>query len=160
MYAIETDLGRFEADTEKDAKKLLREAKIKQDKLDAIENEMHVMARHLACRSAYWIYSHRGEKDGYPSGWRLKPVTESSYPCRLIFDAEAGLRTFLVETSDDSATIRPYDRITHCVESGAGYCIAIAIENQDCELFAVGIHEGRICWLPLFGVAMSEFTKG
>ena len=45
------------------------------------------------------------------------------------------------------------------LENGAGFCMAVAIEKQDCELFAIGVNEERCYWVPLPGIEMSEFNQ-
>lgn len=160
MYAIETSLGRFEADTEKDAKKQLRKAQREQAKRDAEENARSKAARSKACEAAYQIYDNaaRGE---CPPGWRLQPVGANRWAVRETYDHNRGQRGYIIEgDGHESATVFPYDPITHFVENGAGFCIAVIIANQDCDLFAVGVHEGRADWVPLHGVRREWFNLG
>lgn len=155
MFAIETELGRFEADTEKDAKRLLRAAQRKQAAIDASENEIRTLAHLRACKAAYFIYERKGRGEEMPRGWRVKPVSECSYCCRTIY--KDGHRHYQIETEQGIAVVDPYDDITHCVENGAGFCMAVSIANQDCELFAVGVNEERAAWVAMPGVSRDEF---
>lgn len=156
MYVIETELGRFEGDTEKQAKAALRKRQKEQEKIDAEECRLRKIAQDRAESMAYRFYE-RHHQGRMPKGWRVLPVSESGYSCRRIL--EDGYRVgYEIDGGDSRARVFPYDAITYYVENGAGFCTAIAIANQDVELFAVGVHEGRACWVPMPGISMTEFT--
>lgn len=164
MYAIETELGRFEGDTEKEAKKALRKAQRERAKQDAIESELRKVARLRAESQAYHIYDEKTrvalghqKRTSLPPGWVLYPVTTEGYCVREGYDTNRHERYYDIETEDGRASVYPYDAITHFVMNGAGFCMAIAIANQDVELFAVGVHEERAYWVPLYGVKREEF---
>ena len=160
MFAIETELGRFEADTEREAKKALRAAMKTQAAIDARENEIHKQCRLLAGNQAYAIYDNIMRKESMPRGWRIKTVSTAAESVRMIPDDTASRgRAYVIDAEHGSATVRPYDAITHYLENGAGWCIAVAIANQDAELFAIGVSENRCYWVPLYGVAMSDFVN-
>lgn len=162
MYAIETDIGRFEADTEKDAKKLLRAARRKQDAIDAENARKYEQARLRAFQHAYNVYERKGRGEEMPRGWRIKPVTTTndSYACREFWSEEKHSRAYRIDGGANGvADVSPYDPITHYLENGSGYCIAVVIANQDSELFAVGVYDGIACWVPLYGVSISEFRQ-
>ncbi len=159
-YAIETDLGRFEGDNEKDAKRKLRKATAEQRKKDAAEHAKYNRAMDQAHRNAYAVYEYKGRGKKMPRGWRILPVTKDSYSCRLIEGVnECKQRKYRIETDKGNGFVSPYDDITHYLENGAGFCMAVVIEKQDCELFAVGIHEGRVAWVSLPGIKAAEFSQ-
>lgn len=157
MYAIENDLGRFQADTEKEAKKLLRKAQAEFRKREAEESAIRAVAHLRAQAVGYSIYERRGRGEDMPRGWRCMIVNSQSYCVREFYDVERGQRGYEIETNEGRAKVYPYDAITHYIENGAGFCMAIAIDKQDCELFAVGVNEERAAWVPLYGVKKSEF---
>jgi hypothetical protein len=157
MYTIETDLGRFSAETEKEAKKLLRKAMAEQRARDAEECEIRKLARLRAAMAALLVYQQKGLNKAMPRGWRILPVSEPTYCVRKAWRDSS--RVYEIETEDGRGTASPYDDITHCLENGAGFCMAVAISKQDCELFAVGVNEGRVYWEPLYGVTMAEFSQ-
>lgn len=160
MYAIETSLGRFEADTEKEAKKALRAARRKQDKIDAENSAKHTAAMFKAYREAYRIQDCKLSGKELPPGWRLQVASASAWCCREIYSTDRAQRGYSIETNDGRAEVFPYDPITHYVENGAGFCMAVCIANQDAEVFAVGIEDGRATWIPLAGIKKDDFRKG
>lgn len=159
MYAIETDLGRFQADSEKEAKRLLRKAQTAQAKIDAEANRKYKQARLLACAQAYAIYDRLHSDKDMPRGWRLLPVTATSTSAREIYDSERHERGYTIETGEGMATAFPYSRISSFLENGSGYCMAIYIENEP-DLYAVGTFEDTIAWVPVHGVDSSKFNQG
>ena len=140
-YMIETDLGRFEAETEKEAKKALKAAQKRQAKIDAEHNANYLIARGRACGEAYNILSRKLSGKEMPPGWRIKPVNEKTWCCRLFWCEVKQQRGYMIETAEGCCAVFPYDAITHVLENGAGFAMAIAIEKQDYELFAVGIEK-------------------
>lgn len=159
MYAIETDLGRFEADTERDAKRKLRAAKKKQDAIDIEASRKYQAAILKASSQAYCLYERKGRGEEMPRGWMY--FTDTATTFRAVRQTARGdyhERGYEIETSDGKATAFPYDDIVGFVENGAGFCMAVAIANQDCELFAVGVFEDRVAWLPLYGISVCEFN--
>lgn len=167
MYAIETSLGRFEADTEKDAKRELRKAQRAQAKKDAADAAAMKVARLKASEIAYQIYERKARgQDWQSTGWRRQIVRTNgdSWACQERYDEKRGERVYDIRAGHDgdTATVAPYDRITHYVENGAGWCVCVVIEiaHKGPELFAVGVHEGRACWVPVPGVLPEEFTAG
>ena len=157
MYCIETDQGRFEAETEIDAKRAMRAAHKKQLLQDTLENEKYVLARLRAGQSAYRVYERNGRRVSLPPGWRIMPTTPDTWAVREITHNDQ--RGYQIETEDGRAIVCPYDSITHHVENGSGYCMAIVIDNQDCDLFALGVAGDRAAWLPLYGISTEDFAK-
>jgi len=155
MYVIETEEGRFEADTERDAKKLRRAAQKKQAAIDADDNRKYTLARLKATQVGYGLYERKGRGETMPRGFRYKLVTEDTYPARR--SCGDGRRIYHIDTGDSSGRVAPYDEIVGYIENGAGFCIAIAIAEQDCELFAVGACEETVVWVPLYGISITEF---
>lgn len=158
MYAIETELGRFEAETEKDAKKALRAAMKRQETIDADENRKYQKARLVALSVGFRIYEQSFMTDhaagALPRGWRYFNHLDD-YTCKEIH--EDGRRGYEIDTENGRAKVFPYDPIVGYVENGAGFCIAVAIANQDMDLFAVGVFEDRLVWHGLTGIKITQF---
>lgn len=157
MYAIETNLGRFEADSEKEAKKALKAAQKIQAKIDAENNVSYRIARSRACEEAYSILSRKLSGKDMPPGWRIKTVDESNWCCRRFWCEKRQQRGYMIHTADGSCAVFPYDSITHVLENGSGFAMAIGIENQDCELFAIGIEKTQAAWVMLEGIERKDF---
>jgi hypothetical protein len=163
MYVIETDLGRFEADSEKAAKKLLRAAKKDKAKADAIHDAKYQAAIADAYKEAYSLYERKARSNEFPQGWRILPVESRQgmgHPCCELADSEATLRKYNIETDKGRAIVGPlFDRITHYLENGAGFVKAVCIDNNDAELFAVGVSDGVAAWVPVYGISAAEFSQ-
>lgn len=161
MYAIETDLGRFEGDTEKEAKAAMRKArKIAQAKERELE-ELRKTARMRAEAVAYGFYErlHSNGQLSWPRGWRLITASENCWSCRKVWDDNAHQTVWHMETEHGKAVCDVYDGVSHAIENGAGYCIAVAIPKQDAELFAVGVCGEVGCWVPMPGIRAEWFRE-
>lgn len=161
MFAIETDLGRFQGETEREAKRLLhkaiREAKKREREIESLRKT----ARERAESAAYGFYErlHRNGQDNWPRGWRLITASENCWSCRRVWDESVHHTVWHIESEDGRAVCDVYDGVTHCVENGAGYCIAVAIPKQDAELFAVGVCGEVGCWVPMPGIKAEWFRE-
>jgi hypothetical protein len=157
MFAIETDLGRFEGETERDAKALLRKAQARKRAEDKENERRYAQARYHAAMVAYSIYERKSSGQAFPAGWRAHTINSRH---SAVNSSYVDYRTtYTIDCEHGRGSTAPFDPITHSVENGAGYCIAVSIANQDCELFAVGACEGVIAWLPMPGIALDDFRN-
>jgi hypothetical protein len=161
MYAIETHLGRFEADTEKQAKALLRKAEKAHKAQQDIDNRNYQLAYVRAQAQAYTIMERLAKGEDMPRGWRLKTITADSY-C-----VQAVTRDFHTEWIVDVGNIRaqshfhgaqPYEYI----ENGAGYCLALVFHNPKTgeQIFqAVGIEADQLAVVEIYGITAQHFER-
>jgi hypothetical protein len=158
-YTITTDAHSVVGKDERDAKRKLRAAMKAQAVKDEKANRIHEQCRLLACKSAYIILERKMRGESMPCGWRIKTPHQHNAVREVRDDSAPFGRAWRIYTDKGEAQVSPYDNITHYLENGAGFCMAIVIEGQDCELFAVGVSEEVCAWVPLYGISMDEFRK-
>lgn len=161
MYAIENHLGRFEAETEKQAKALLRKARKAYQAKEAADSVNYQLARLRAEAQAYRIMTTRSSTEGFPRGWRLKPIDGNAYCVQSVY---VDYRTeWRVDTGNEQAQshfhgAQPYEYI----ENGAGYCIALVFRNPKTNeriFHAVGIAADQLCVVEIPGISADMFAK-
>ena len=159
MYVIETSLGRFEGETEKQAKALMRKAKKAHDEQQAIDSANYQLAYVRAQAQAYAIMSRKVKGEGMPQGWRLLPITASSYCVREVYEDYQA--QWVVDVGNAQAQsgfhgARPYEYI----ENGAGFCIALVFRNPKTEeriVHAVGVEGNQLAVVEVYGVQAEDF---
>jgi GTPase len=156
MYAIETDLGKFIGENEKDAKQKLAAAKRQAARVEAEVRKLHKAARQKAEHNGFMIYDRKAREKEFPQGWTVYPVGHNSSGASYQV-GENGYTYTLIHHEDGAAKVNTYDRVTHVIHSGNGYPIAICIENHDDKVFAFGAENGVAAWIPLYGIAMEDF---
>ena len=99
MYVIETDLGRFEADTEREAKKALRAAKAAAQRQERIDAENRAAANRMAESRGYAHYHRHHEQGPVPAhSWLVTPDSRH-FPASQ--DSE-NPRQWRIKISDDA----------------------------------------------------------
>lgn len=163
MYAIETELGRFEADTERDAKKQLRNARARARKEEASRQALNDIARSRAERQAYRIYSvYHDRANCYPA-WRLYRSGYGYKVARMIAGELGYAYTLSVDTPDGEARNEYWRmRLTAVVIDGSGYAIAVEMtdETSGAHLYAIGTHAGIIQLAEIPGIPQDWFRTG
>ena len=164
MYAIENELGRFVADTEKDAKKQLRAAqrkhKIEQAKLQAIRET----ARTVAYKHGYTIYSRFLSGQSCPLAWLLYRGQDSyGFKVFRMYPHETEGYTVDFDTPDGRAKINYWraPKLSAVIIDGGGYAKAIEADFGDGpKLFVVGYSQGVAVLEPLEGIPADWFRVG
>jgi hypothetical protein len=168
MIAIETENGRFEAETLKEAKKLADKAEREARKQSAAREVLTKTARERAEAQGFRMIRSRhlnGNPDKpFPRGWRFIPSHSSGIQCvkqlpksdswyypQLQIETEAG--TGLVEFSGR--------RLWGWIENGAGFCLAVVVDSiysKDPKVCAVGVCDNVAWYEEVPTVQPSEFS--
>lgn len=160
MYTIETHLGRFEGETEKAAKALLRKAEKARKAKQLVDNANFQLARVRAEAQAYRIMTTRGNDGLFPRGWRMLPITADSYCVQaktVDFRTEWQIDTGYGKAQSHFHGSRPVEYI----ESGAGYCLALVFHNPKTNeriFCAVGIEADQVSVVEIPGIAADMFV--
>lgn len=101
MYAIETELGRFEADTEREARKLFRKAEREAKAQQAIDEQNRRLAYQMAESRAYQHFSLHFQNRQREHNWLVHPG-DRFFPASVNGD---NLRQWKVKLNDDGSAI-------------------------------------------------------
>lgn len=163
MFAIETDLGRFEAETEKEAKKLLRAAQAKDRKEREIKKGLYDLARMRAQANGYWVYSRLAEEKEFPRGWSYHDPLGKYSPATLSY-SDSLSRTPKITWQGEHGTAESehygYD-FWGCVSNGAGFPLLAFIRDRHSkviECYAIGIEQDQCCWVAMHGITIDQFN--
>lgn len=164
MYAIQNELGRFEADTERDAKRLLRKAKRAAGKQEAIDTENRKQARLKAQANGFCLLSAFVEDKPLSHAWIVR-TGEKHFPVSQNPD---DLRQWFARLSEDGLTEAEfYGYQPVAVYLGCdGNVRAIWTVGIDCpELdrhacLAVGCHNGQHAFEYLPDDLTPEWCQG
>jgi len=162
MYAIETHLGRFEAETEKQAKALLRKAQKAWRTKNEIDAKNYRLAYVRAQAQAYEVMARlaKGETT-MPRGWRMKPIDSTAYCVQTVtvdFHNEWIVDTGNAKAQCDFHGAQPYEYI----ELGNGYCLGLVFRDhktQERIFQAVGIEADQLAVVEIFGLTAAHFDR-
>lgn len=167
MYAIENDLGRFEAGTEKEAKRLLRAAQAKAKKREAALDVIRKQSQLDACYNGFRLLNYHAQGD-CPPAWIYYAEGENYFRSLVRKSThDYPERVYFVSTPHGSAEVRFWgDDIVGCVIDGGGWPIALMIRdtysNTD-ALYAFGAAadaDSVVChWTQLFGLPVEWFRR-
>lgn len=165
MYVIEKDGVRVEGADERSAKKELRRRMEEQRKRDQEESDRRAVAKNVAMVNGYKILrlvaDRRAKRQSLRSiPWRVCRVKEGGYGVVKFYDDERCQWGYRIEDNVTEGVMFPYhgNPVTHWLCDGAGWPIAIRMEGAgDCEMFAVGIHDGIVVLEDLPGVKAGDF---
>jgi hypothetical protein len=161
MYAIETPLGRFEADTEKAAKQLMRKAeKERQEKARQYDMNRE-LAQLRADAEAYHILKAHAHGQ-MPDSWRPQPITARSNGSVQPRWMDAGKdQEYAIETKHGRATKHYNGSVIYwSIENAGGYCVAIGFRNHDTGAdywYAVGVAGDQLTLADLPGLTLADF---
>ncbi|MFH1921775.1 MAG: hypothetical protein ABIP48_18070 [Planctomycetota bacterium] len=152
---LETEHGRFEADTESEVLMLARKAKREAEKAEKLKEEWRKQARLYAHENGFRVYDrHLEDGKGFPRGWMCHKPGDKYFPPQR--QDEFGIYTLTrIEGEHGTAELELYDRswrVVATVENGAGYTMTVFIEDTDTgtvRASAVGVCEGQVAIEPM-----------
>lgn len=164
MYAIGKDGVRAEGADEKAAKRELRKRMAAQRKRDEEAAAKHKVAEMEAMANGYRVYSVVGRAAGKKLHvpWRLCAIREGGYGVARVFCQERDKWGYKFEGQGGDAIMFPFhgNHITHWLCNGAGFPLAVVMQNDGKELMlACGICEGVVVLRDLPGVTPGLFQK-
>lgn len=147
MVTLETQHGRFEAETVKAAEKLAKKAAREAEKRDAAQYELRKVANVRAEAQAFRLVRMKASENGIPRGWALRPAgtPHGTVTVRRGGDETYGDDVLTIETEDGRGElhITRHSFVGH-VENNAGWAIAVVLLCDGLErVYAVGTHEGQ-----------------
>lgn len=163
MIAIENDLGRFEAETEKEALALARKAKRAAEAKAKIDSANYELASLRAQANGYRIME-RFATGPCPNGWRIKSP-ESSY---VKLDRRVNLagECYHISTYDGEHGRAIGDHYGYRVEgivwNGSGFDIAVflrSISTGQLEAYAIGIQGESLALVGLPNITPEMFER-
>ncbi len=163
MFAIETGMGRFEADDEKAAKKLLRKAKKAADAKLKIDQAKSVLADLRAKANAYDVLSRVAEGNGFPRGWRVKKPGDKFFKVKgevVISGTNKIYDTAIYETENGTASFEHWGyRVNGILWNGAGFDEVTFLEDSEGRKFtyAVGVEGDQVRLAEIPGVTIEMF---
>ena len=170
MIAVETEFGRFEADTEREALKLSRAAKREAAKQQKVDDANREVAKCRAAATGYGILYHVAELNGDQSrrGWRVYRPGDKWFPHSKVEDS---YETYRIETEHGYAHIKFFrsfygrcstdHHIIGMLMNGCGYHIAIWVQSgDDLICYSVGACEDQYHMAELPRVNTSMFQGG
>lgn len=164
MYAIETDLGRFEGETEREAKRKLQTAKRKHNREAAERERIREAARSVAYKHAYAFYSRYLSGEKCAPAWLLYRGADSyGFKILRMYPHDVDGNTLDFDTPDGHAKINYWRApvLTGVIIDGGGYAKAIELDCGDGpQLFAVGYSQDIAVLEPLFGIPVDWFPAG
>lgn len=167
MVTITTELGTFEASTEKEAKVMLRKAMAAVKKAEQERSANADRAHELAQVNGYRILCRIAEEQTMPHGWFLHELGDNYSPCKVTIRAAlcggAPIPECVWEGADGKAESSHYGHdFLGCVSNGAGYPMACFLRCQHTyrvDAYAVGIFADQIAFVALPGISIAQFQK-
>lgn len=160
MVTLETQHGRFTAETVKDAEKLAKKAAREAEKRDAAISELRKVANVRADAQAFRILRMKASENGIPRGWAVRPVGMPHGTTTVKRAAEEffGDDVLVIETEDGRGEMNIYrNSFVGHIENGAGWTIAVVLRADGVDrVFAVGTHEGQAQGVNLKGMVEVE----
>lgn len=164
MYVIENELGRFEADTERAAKALLRKAVKASQAKHAVDSENNDLARLRAQAVGYRILSRKANEGFACRGWSFHGRDDASFKAPVMRSSYDGVisEDMTYETEHGKATISHYrQQVLGIIENGSGWTMATILKSHDggkVTVFAIGIAADQCILCDLPGIDMAFFT--
>ena len=158
MFAIETELGRFEAATEKEAKAAMRKAQRGAKAAAEEKSARYNRALERAAAAGFDLLKRKLTGEGMAFEW-----TDANTPCGPRVTAVGERHQMAtVDTADGAAEIELYGyRCAGAVVGPGGWCKALAMQDADrpgeTEFYAVGVCEGVFAWTRVPGVSRADY---
>jgi len=165
MFAIETELGRFEGETEKAAKKALRKAEKANRAEQKRRSDLSNVAMMRARANGFRILSFVLTKETMPNGWMFHAPSEPHLPIKVGAALRHGISraypsvTFEGEHGKAEAEFYGFEFIG-VVLNGAGYPIAFFLRDMTTnaiDAYAVGIEQDVVAWDALPTITPEHF---
>lgn len=138
-YVIETDEGRFEGETEGQAKRALRKARDAARKLARAEKAAHEIAKGRAECAGYRVLARLASPDPLPRGWE---IVGCDHYAHTVAYANGGY-TSVVETTDGRGSwtwaFEDASKILGALCDVTGYAFALFVDCDDANAFGVGV---------------------
>lgn len=166
MVTITTDLGTFEAQTEKEARKLLRKAMDELKKKAQQQSADYDAARRIAESNGYKILCRRAQDESFPRGWHFDNPDSEYKPWKVSYRASYGAGavpeiTWHGEHGNAESSHYGNDFLG-AVQNGAGFPMACFLRDQATkaiEAYAIGIFADQIAFAPLPGITIEMFKS-
>lgn len=167
MITIETEHGRFEADTEKDALRQVRAAKRAAAKQAKVDEQNRQTAYERAAVNGYAILSRLLDQGHAPRGWRYCELGSRfcMHTTEKFTAFDKMYHEVRYETEWGNVTAEHWGhRLVGTVWNGAGFCICAFfqdIDHMDWEptAIAVGVCEDQIAFRELPTIMISFFES-
>lgn len=169
QVTIETDAGRFTAESIAEARKIERKAKAEESRKRKEAEANHEMARLLSKSNGYdFLYRAASGKE-WPRGWIFHPVGNQYSPCRQVESDSWGYRKYEFDGEKGRAIQEFWSesiRLVGTIENGAGFTKAIIVETQELNTgewmescMALGIFGDQIAVEPVPGITKEMFAR-
>ena len=160
MIVIETENGRFEGETEREALRLARKARRESAKREHLAAIARKRAYDRARCEGFNILARKLSGQGFPRGWRFIPAGDPH--CPTIERRGESLRRIVIETEDGRGELEFYKiEILGIVENGAGWAMGVFVVNDGkTELWSVGADGSATAIAHCPGILPSEFNIG
>lgn len=164
MVTITTELGTFEASTEKEAKAMLRKAMAAIRKADQDRSVNADRARQIGEANGYKILCRIASGESFPGGWRFDSPIGKYVPWELTYRHSLSCGNvpeikWHGEHGDAESSHYGND-FWGAVTNGAGFPLAAFLRDQttqQIEAYAIGIFADQIAFVPLPGVTIEMF---
>lgn len=162
---LETEHGRFEADTERELLRMARKAKREAERTEKLRKEWRDKAKQCAYANGFQVYDRFVDEKEFPPGWMCRKPGNRYFPPQR--KDEFGINTLTrVEGDHGIGWLELYDRswrLVATVENGAGMTMLAFVEDTDTgavRAHAVGVHEDQVALEPLADcITMDSFRQ-
>lgn len=151
---LETDHGRFEAETECEVMRMARKAKRETERKEKLQAACREKAQRCAHENGFRVYDRFLEEKEFPRGWECRKPGAKYFPPQR--KDEFGIYTLTqVEGDHGRGWLELYDRSWRLValaENGAGMAMVAFIEDVNTgkvQASAVGVYEDQVALAPL-----------
>lgn len=165
---LETDIGRFEAETPEAAVRLSKAAQRQHAAEERRREKARDLARERAMVNGFAVYDRKAEGKEFPCGWmyyqvgtphvavRVEPVEDRDWLTCVTVDTEWGMGSIEL--------LERYHAIHGVVENGAGHVMILflvdpTLQEQGQLAWAVGCADGELAFAMLHGIKSSMFTQ-
>jgi len=155
---LETEHGRFEAETECEVLRMARKAKREAERAEWTRRKLRQgwrdKAQSCACRNGFRVYDRFCDEKDFPPGWMCHRPGDTYFPPQNPDDLGIYTQT-RVEGEHGTGWLELYDRswrLVATVEDGAGLTMLVFIEDTHTgavRASAVGVYEDQVAIAPM-----------
>lgn len=165
---LETDIGRFEADTPEAAVRMSKAAHRKAVADEKRRQKARDLARERAKVNGFAVYDRQAEDKKFPCGWMYYQWGNPHIAVRVEHVEERDwLNRVTVETVWGTGSTELLDRyytVLGVVENGAGHAMVVFVEDPTLPLqgviaWAVGCADGELAFALLHGITPEMFAQ-
>lgn len=164
MVIIETDNGRFEGETIREAERAAKKAAREAAKLEAARAELRKRATLEAMANGFKILRAVASDNGIPRGWAVRPAEKCYGVKHLEADPADRLNDrYEIETEHGRGVLKLYrGKCRGFIDNASGWLMACVVDDYDGNprVYAVGAHEGEADAELVPGVSPDQFRKG